>query len=253
MKFKLVTSCLALMLFVTVSAEGQGFRTLGSLKGRGGKLLSPTAKWNGIVKNTALLTLAPKGGLITDAKTFSKLCLTWVPGSTVPTVDFTKEIVLVGTIQGPNHATMNALLDNKGNVVTSTGITKRARSKLGAIKRGGAGFGYAIMTVSRAKIKTVNGVAVPKGLIGTVGKQKNFVKVTVRGDLTTGVIAIGRGKTTGILISANGITYELDFGTNITLKNQVNKLDGKKVLMNGTLTLLGKRRIVTVETIYLVK
>ncbi|HUG18632.1 MAG TPA: hypothetical protein VMM56_06610 [Planctomycetaceae bacterium] len=65
-------------------------------------------------------------------------------------------------------------------------------------------------------------------------KPGEFVKVSVNGKLKTGIFAIG-GETTGSTITADGITWELDFGSNNTLLEQAQKWNGKQVLVKGRL------------------
>lgn len=65
-------------------------------------------------------------------------------------------------------------------------------------------------------------------------KSGEFVKVSVKGKLKTGIFAIG-GETTGSTITADGITWELDFGTNKTLLEQAQNLNGKQVHVKGRL------------------
>jgi hypothetical protein len=58
--------------------------------------------------------------------------------------------------------------------------------------------------------------------------------VTITGVLRTGVVAIG-GETTGTTVTARKITFELTFGKNAKLQEAAEKLDGKKVVVQGTL------------------
>lgn len=60
------------------------------------------------------------------------------------------------------------------------------------------------------------------------------ITVTVVGTLRTGIVAIG-GETTGTMITARGIKWELDFGINAELRAAAEKLDGKQVTAIGTL------------------
>ena len=60
------------------------------------------------------------------------------------------------------------------------------------------------------------------------------INVTVSGTLRTGVVAIG-GETTGTTITAEGITWELDLGKNEEFVEAAKKLDGKKVVVQGSL------------------
>lgn len=78
------------------------------------------------------------------------------------------------------------------------------------------------------------------------------ISVTVVGTLKTGVVAIG-GETTGTTIKVKGITWELDFGKNDELKKAAEALDGKKVIVQGSLERrtgveVKERWIVTVKT-----
>jgi hypothetical protein len=60
------------------------------------------------------------------------------------------------------------------------------------------------------------------------------ISVTVVGTLRTGIVAIG-GETTGTMITAKGIKWELEFGKNVELRKTAEKLDGKLVTVSGTL------------------
>lgn len=105
-------------------------------------------KWSGIIRDDETLKRqAPVAGHIADAATFEKLWKAWRPKEAVPKVDFTKELVLVATAAGPNRVAMSATLDDKGDL--------KVRSRATLI--GGLGFGYAIATVSRQGVKSING------------------------------------------------------------------------------------------------
>ncbi len=60
-----------------------------------------------------------------------------------------------------------------------------------------------------------------------------YIKVEIRGILETGVIAIG-GETTGTVINANGVTWELDFGDNKNFHDLKKRLHRKEALVTGT-------------------
>lgn len=64
--------------------------------------------------------------------------------------------------------------------------------------------------------------------------DEDSITVTALGTLRTGVVAIG-GKTTGTTITAKGITWELDFGKSGELRAAAATLDGKKVIVQGSL------------------
>ena len=65
--------------------------------------------------------------------------------------------------------------------------------------------------------------------------REEMIRVTVIGKLTTGIVAIG-GETTGTTITANGITWELDFGRNNDLRTAAEKWNGQHVLVRGQLS-----------------
>lgn len=85
------------------------------------------------------------------------------------------------------------------------------------------------------------------------GAKDDYIKVEVKGKLKTGIVAIG-GETTGTTITANGATWELDFGKNEALAKEADLLSGKVVVVTGTLTVKqgverGPRNIVIVATL----
>jgi hypothetical protein len=119
-------------------------------KGKGNPV-KPLQSWQGKLKDEALRKAAPSSGLIARAKDFEDLWKAWRGSEKVPQVDFQKELALIMTAGGPNRVTIMTALDEKGNL-KATGI---------ATLIGGPGFGYQIITVSRAGIRTVNGKEVP--------------------------------------------------------------------------------------------
>jgi hypothetical protein len=68
----------------------------------------------------------------------------------------------------------------------------------------------------------------------TVKADEDVVTVKVVGTLRTGLVAIG-GETTGTAVKAKGITWELEFGQNAELKKVADKLNGKRVTVEGSL------------------
>jgi hypothetical protein len=82
-----------------------------------------------------------------------------------------------------------------------------------------------------------------------------YIKVEIKGRLSTGVVAIG-GETTGTTITAAGATWDLDFAGNKELAAQAERYDGKMVLVTGTARVVpgvtrGPRVIVTVASMKL--
>ena len=84
-------------------------------------------------------------------------------------------------------------------------------------------------------------------------KKGHYIKVEVKGLLQDEVAAIG-GETTGTEITANGITWELDFGKKADFKRKAKALNGKTALVKGSLKLKKgverpRRWIVTVTSL----
>ncbi len=93
----------------------------------------------------------------------------------------------------------------------------------------------------------------PANASGPAAKDKEYIKVEVKGKLNSQVFAIG-GETTGVQISANGVVWELDLGKNAALKKAAAELNEKVVVVTGTLNVkagveIRKRWIVTVATL----
>ncbi|RCS43916.1 hypothetical protein DTL42_18175 [Bremerella cremea] len=174
--------------------------------------------WSGKLADKSLRgKLAPQTEFITDAAAWKKLWQAWRPDQEVPHVDFAQDLVLVGTAPGPNNVGMNPQIDADGNVTFVIFSTKM----------GGPGFGYKLVQVERKGIATINGHAVKEA-------NEDSITVSVVGTVRTGLVAIG-GETTGTTITANEITWELDFGQNAKLRQLADKLAGKKATVKGTL------------------
>ena len=80
-----------------------------------------------------------------------------------------------------------------------------------------------------------------------------YIKVEVKGKLNSHVVAIG-GETTGVQITANGVTWELELGKDAKLRELAEKLNGKVVVATGELNVksgveIQKRWIVTVAAL----
>lgn len=178
----------------------------------------PAQQWAGKIRDDSLRKLAPKAGFISDAKTFQKLWTAWRPEESIPEIDFDKKLVLVGTVNGPNLVIMKPALNDKGDL----------RFLVGGTKIGGPGFGYKLMAVDRKGVNSVNGKPV------AAAATEESIRVRIVGKLQTGNLAIG-GETTGTTITANGITWELDFGDNKELREKAASLNGRQVLVRGTL------------------
>jgi hypothetical protein len=81
----------------------------------------------------------------------------------------------------------------------------------------------------------------------------DYIKVEILGTLRTGMMAIG-GETTGTLIRARGVTWELDLSQLPGGAARVESLDGRRVLVKGSLEVRPgverrERAIVTVTSL----
>jgi hypothetical protein len=63
---------------------------------------------------------------------------------------------------------------------------------------------------------------------------KESINVDIRGQLQTGVLAIG-GETTGVTITASNLTFELDFAGAPDQAEKAEDLNGRSVVVTGTL------------------
>jgi len=79
---------------------------------------------------------------------------------------------------------------------------------------------------------SISMLAVARPAIGA--DQSGSITVDVTGVLHAGIVAIG-GETTGVTISAKGITWELEFGDDRELRESASRLDGKMVRVQGSL------------------
>jgi hypothetical protein len=81
----------------------------------------------------------------------------------------------------------------------------------------------------------------------------SYVKVEIKGIIQTQVIAIG-GETTGVIMKAGDLSWDLDLGTNRQLHELAERLHGKTALVRGTLKRVsgierGERDVVVVESL----
>ena len=106
-------------------------------------------EWKGSVEDKALAKDAP--AVIGDAKALEKLWKAWKIVGDVPAVDFKKQLVIITTTSG-SKLRLSAILDEKGNLEVLGLATRDVRP----------GFRYAIATVSREGVKTVNGKKLTK-------------------------------------------------------------------------------------------
>jgi hypothetical protein len=113
------------------------------------KAVKLSKEWTGSVADESLAKDAP--ACITSAKGLEKLWMAWKITDKVPEVDFTKEIVILGTTRG-SKLKLGAALDEKGNLMVG-GLGTQDLAP---------GFRYVIATVSKEGVKTVGGKELPK-------------------------------------------------------------------------------------------
>lgn len=107
--------------------------------------------WTGSLEDSSLVREMPEGGVITTAKEFGRLVKAWGVAEKVPAVDFAQQIVLVATTSG-SRLNLKASLDDKGDLRALARATRDLRP----------GFRYAIVVVSKDKVRTVNGEELPR-------------------------------------------------------------------------------------------
>lgn len=99
----------------------------------------------------------------------------------------------------------------------------------------------------------IGGLLVPRFSHADENAPSDYIKVEVRGKLNNGIMAIG-GETTGVNITANGVTWELDFSNAPNAEKRSNSMNGKVVVVKGELLVkqgveIQKRWIVKVKSI----
>ncbi|MCP4464516.1 MAG: hypothetical protein GY819_17105 [Planctomycetaceae bacterium] len=97
------------------------------------------------------------------------------------------------------------------------------------------------------------GLPVSQQTLANVPAMNEYIKVEVRGKLNNEVMAIG-GETTGAAITANGVTWELDFSDSPNSQRESAAMNGKLVVVKGELSLkrgveIRQRWIVKVDSI----
>src|SRR5215207_5969576 len=90
-------------------------------------------------------------------------------------------------------------------------------------------------------------------LLGADEKEDGYIDVEIKGTLETGIIAVG-GETTGTIIKAGKVTWELDLGGKKELTEVAEKLNKQPVIVTGRYQQkagveIPVRHIVTVKTL----
>jgi len=91
------------------------------------------------------------------------------------------------------------------------------------------------------------------GALPAAEEAEEYVQVEVQGKLETGIAAIG-GETTGTIIKANNIVWELDLGGKKELTELAEKLNKQAVVVSGRYTKkkgveIPERHIVVVKSL----
>ncbi len=229
-----LSPCLVLLMSVTsqVPADDADPRTV-----------KPERVWAGSLRDEPLRTAAPPGGLIADAASFDRVWEAWRPGERTPEIDFDARFVAVGTVPGPNR--MFAAASQTGGDLRVT---------FGGTKVAGPGFAYLMALLPRAGVDRVNGRPLPEPELhlseqDAAGPRREFARVLLQGTLEAGVVAVG-GETTGVLLRADGMTFELILPEEI--RSTAPALNGRLVRLTGDLSVKaglerGPRWLVTVE------
>lgn len=109
----------------------------------------PRVELSGSIDDEALQKEMPANSVIVSQKAWEKLARAW--GITdAPKVDFTQEILVVGTWKGSQFDLKPVVKD--GDLMVGAGGTKDLRP----------GFRWKVMSISREGIKTVQGKELPK-------------------------------------------------------------------------------------------
>ncbi len=109
----------------------------------------PTVELSGDIKDETLRKEIPANGVIVSQTGWDKLAKAWGIKDAAK-VDFTKELVVVGTWKGSSFNITPTVKD--GDLTVSAGGTKDLRE----------GFRWKIVSLKRAGIKTVQGKELPK-------------------------------------------------------------------------------------------
>lgn len=201
--------------------------------------VKPLEDWKGVLRQNELRRFAPECGFITDQETWTKVWKAWRGNKEVPKVNFSRDMIVVSTVNGPNRILMAMQLDDDGDLQVRSASTKI----------GGPGFGYALVKVLKAGVRSVNGKPLkPEDDFGDAAER---IIVDIRGKLRHGVVTIG-GETTGTTIQVENITWELDLSADEDWSAKADRLSGKTVRVKGRLTKkegveVGDRWIVKVE------
>ena len=245
-------------------------------------------KFTGKIADPALADACPDSGIINELAAWKKLWAAWRPNQPIKDIDFRNQIVLVETVAGPNLVFSSLLkLDEQGDL----------KYEIASSRIAGPGFGYLIMVVPKTGINSVNGMTMdgtpveakpmaenpektvpqskpenrppqnvhppldPKPYVGAPGVDPStigleFVKVEIVGRVRTQFRSVG-AETTGTLVAADGIIWELDLQQDEQLVEAARGLGNSLARIKGNLKMVRQRGgidarvrwIVTVESL----
>ena len=227
-------------------------------------------KFTGKIADPDLENARPKSGIINNPESWKELWTVWRPDKAFNEIDFSNQVVLVNTAPGPNLVFASTLkLDSNGNLSYETASSRME----------GKGFGYLIMVIPSAGVKSVNGMSIdgkpvkarpkepatpplatptndplpggvatgrdPKPRIERPGvdpetASQEFVRVEVVGRVRTQFRSVG-AETTGTLVAADGIIWELDLQDNERLIQVASDLGNSLARITGRLKMERQR------------
>ena len=114
---------------------------------------------------------------------------------------------------------------------------------------------FPVITLISSISIIIAGLLFPPTAFADEKASDEYIKVEVRGMLNNEVMAIG-GESTGVVITANGVTWELDFANAPALRKTSKPMNGQVVVVKGQLQVkagieIRKRWILKVKTIQL--
>lgn len=217
-------------------------------------------KFSGKVSALPSSGTAPESGWLDNAEDWKTLWQSLRPNQPIVEVDFDSQLVLVETVPGPNLVFASILkLSDQGDL----------NYEIAGSRVVGPGFGYLVMVIPKSGIQSING----KSLDGTtvVGNSekpdgnpvtstpvssnpnppiqpepagrpgidpttadREYVVVEIVGRVRTEFQSVG-GDTTGTLVAADGIVWELDLQNDPQLMDAASQLGSSLARISGQL------------------
>ncbi len=151
--------------------------------------------------------------VIVDDERLALIWKRWGMAGDMPAVDFAKEMLLISCSKGPNKPG-DVKLDEKGDVSIVGNDLHLIGTPAMEIKMGDPGWGYALLLVDRAGIKSVDGLVIkfpaapvtatgPKAAVATIGAKTLSFKLAVSGSTNSPV-----RKSETLEVSAQEVTYK---------------------------------------------